>query len=715
MRSVRDAADPLVLAQAALNLRRACDQGQSPEAMLDGMLRILAELTHFDIATYVEYATDSADRKTTTPVLVRGRYAVDRSERFDWPARWIRAPMSMMEWVDGKELAVPDILAFFRANPSLQSLRRNPVVQTYIKRGARSFVVSVHRENGVPVSSLTLARRGSLAFGAVDQDLLENIGLPEVLRLVRAAYEAEAAAFRLEIRDLFAQRAAPDEIAHAAVQRICQRFRWDYAAVFRVAHARARFELVEQHNASEKRLLIERNYTQSLDVGVLGRVLKAEQPMRVENTRGRHRHGYKQIAQDAHSCLCYPIMVDGYVEWIIDCESSEVGAFQYPDEEELGKLIREAQRSIALWFEARMNRALLENIEQGVIVVDMANRITRLNTLAGQLLGAPLEEVRGGQVKSPMQRSMAESPLRNELLCRFAADEEAKAVLTSGHVAAKPLNMCGADGLVRHVVASSRDVEDAFNRRIWRLTDPKVWDWVTALEYMRTTVQGVAQQTRGPLLLANALVSRARGLVGDNPDLRSLLTKARANLAKTDITYERLVVGLDAERNPLGRPVAVDMWTALESFIGDLPEEDRTALQVSHGGMAPAAWVDPERLRFVFHSTIGYLLGIRLPGSSIALQLSGGPRHVSLCLTTRGGKGEIGFTFQRSAADPVARARADAQEATSHAFSTVRKIIESHHGTLRLSRQGGRLMLILTLPAAPRERTGPKVEMPGHA
>ncbi|SEF13975.1 GAF domain-containing protein [Burkholderia sp. WP9] len=690
-------ADDLKFAIGALELRRACDPGQSPETMLDRILEILRAPVPFDIATFSEYAIEPTVTQTSKPVLVLGRYAVDDGKRFNWPARWLKVPSTMMEWIDGTELAVPDINAFFRENPSFRTLRNNPVTREYLNRGARSFVVAVLKENGGTVVSLTLARKRGEPFTSEDQRTLDKLLVSDTLRLVRAAYQAQAALFHQEIRDLFAQRAGPLEIAQSAVKRLCEHFRWDYAAIFRLAHARERFELVQQYNATDKKLLVREDYTQPIGAGVLGRVYKTGMPVRVENTQGRDKHGYIQLAPDAHSCLCYPILVDRSVEWILDFESSEEGAFQHPDVAVLAELIKEAQKTVALWFEMRLNKALIENVEQGVIVVDRANRITRLNSLANQLLGVlPDKESRISPIPAGV-RGMSTGSVRGEDLSRFGADEEAKAILASGHVAEKPLRLRGADGLERHVVASSREAEDAFNRRIWRLTDPKGWDWVTALEYMRTTVQGVAQQTRGPLLLANALVAKARGLAEDNPDLQNLLSKARASLCKTDITYERLVDGLEVERTPVGNPVAVDVKAAIDRFVADLPLYDSNSIAVTQTDSVPAAYADPDRVRFVIHSTLGYMLAIRLPSSKVSVEVDGGRRHVSVKLSTSI-RGAAGIAVLPADADRLTRARTDAQQATVHALSAVRRMIECNGGTLKASQRADTLTIAFTLP-----------------
>jgi PAS domain-containing protein len=689
------------ITKGALALLRACDPGQSPEDMLDRVLRLVQDFVPFDVSTFAEYETEPPppDTNASGPLLVRGRYATDAGKLFAWPARWMVAPAGVMDWLQGKDVAVNSIDKYFLEHPQFQELRDNPITKTYLDRDARDFIVAVQREGNRPASTLTLARKHGITFSDDERRTLEALGIVDILRLIRTAYRAKAAAFHQRIRDLFAQHQHPETVAVEAVKHLCQGFAWDYVAIFRIAHSRRRFEIVEQCNASDKRLMVDRNYTQKFGDGVLGKVLRTGKAVRVQDTSDPSSD-YKQIAPDARSCMCYPIILDGAVEWILDCESSEIGAFQYPDELELGALVSDAQKTVALWFEMRLNKALLENIDQGVIVVDQANRITRLNAQAAQLLGGTVDEATAAAYGGIVPREEVSRRIKGESLAQFGADEEARAVLVSGEVAAKPLRLRGLDAVERNVVASSRDTEDAFNRRVWRLTDPKVWDWVTALEYMRATVQGVAQQTRGPLLLANVLVDRARRVLPDDKsDLQGLLAKVCSSLAKTDITYDRLVNGLEAERRPAGTPVAVDIETVLKSFMITLPEDDRSAVTLDIDGNVPAAWADPDRVRFVLRSTVGYLLATRLADQRIRLRLSNDPGYVAMELDAPG-LGGTGFPFSMAATDPVARAKTEAREATEHALPTVRKIIETSGGRLETLQKANGLTLRLTLPVA---------------
>jgi hypothetical protein len=184
------------------------------------------------------------------------------------------------------------------------------------------------------------------------------------------------------------------------------------------------------------------------------------------------------------------------VEWILDCESTQVDGFSQPDEDAIVALVKEIERTIRLWFESRLSNSLLNRVDQGVVVVNEHQHIERLNIAARQLLG-------GG-------------PLVGRPLAGFAATDAGRQVLAfpSGLPASGlEITMRSTGGREYRVLASAREPEDAFNRRIWLFRDLAERQWIADLDHVRETVQDVAAQTRGPLLLANALVGQAWRLV----------------------------------------------------------------------------------------------------------------------------------------------------------------------------------------------------------
>jgi hypothetical protein len=360
--------------------------------------------------------------------------------------------------------------------------------------------------------------------------------------------------------------------------------------------------------------------------------------------------------------------------------------------------VDEASKTISLWFEMRLNRALLENIETGVVVVDERNRIERINRPASQMLGEKADDL---LTAMDQRRWPARSALEGRTLKEFGADEECRLFFDGSQVASRSVLLRGMDGVERRVVASSLDADDAFNRRIWRLINPREWNWVRDLKYMSATVQGVAQQTRGPLLLANALVSRARAMVEPAGSVDKLLERVVESLAKTDITYERLAIGLDiqlTQLKPVNRKVAFDLRNALNRFRNALPTVDREALSLTVPDSTPALWGDPERLTFALRTTIGHLLAIRLPEALVNLTVADAPGCVSLRIELTASRSPAFADNTGSDDDPIGHAEAMALAAVGHALKPARVVIEGHGGqiTAHDTRQGA--ILEISLP-----------------
>jgi PAS domain-containing protein len=681
---------PSEVAAISLELQQVFDSGPSVECNIRQMLAILKTHVTFDIATYAEYVTETDTNGGTPALLVRGLYAQDGDTPFAWPSRWLRSiGGEVPAWLDSPEKRVADIEIFLNRSPEFAKLRDHEVVQTYLQRGARSFLIAVHKENGRVVSSLTLARREGAPFGPTEERLLDALQTSRVVRLIREAYRAQLTAFYREMRDLFEPDADPAAVAAHIVRRLCEQFRWDYVAIFRVARARSRFELITQFNSTDRRLTIEdENYNQPLHEGILSQVKADGRPRRIERLppRGSSEkppENYKRITEEAQSCMCYPIKLDGEVEWLLDCESAEIGAFQEPDERALEEFADDAEKTIALWFEMRLSHALLENVDVGVAVVDEEIRIQRINRAAAQLLGVGAASLPTGSDSTTAYGAIGRK------LPTFGADEEASAVLRGSKVAAKPISLRGMDGRVRGVIVSSREADGAFNRRIWRLTNPTENEWARDLTYMSTTIQGVAQQTRGPLLLADALIAQARES-GDDEARRALLGRARQCLARTDITYERLAVGRDVLRDPVRRDprfwAAFDLGNWLHSFRDSLPESDQAALILRIPDGLPALWADHERLGFALRSTIGYLLCARQPEQVVWLDAAADNSMVSLTVSADGAAPKD--LRREPPRDSIARFESEAWAAVLHAHAAAEKVITGHKGRVTVEPDG---------------------------
>lgn len=694
------AIDQLIAIRMQLRMRKAIEPalfGAPIEAAIDDVFEIVRERLPFDLATFVQYlASEESTDTNPRSMLIRGRYAIDGKVRFRWPTRWLEAPSELTVWLEGCDTLIADLDAFYRDNPELEELRSNEIIQTYERRGATSFLLVPYRVDGRIVGSLTLARCGGPSFTDVDQEWPDAMDLSDIVRCIDVAYHTKSAAFHQEVRDLFAPTADAEDVANEIVRRLVHEFEWDYVGLYRVARARARFELVAQHSSSRS-LLMKDGYCQNLDVGMMGTILRDRRPLRISSIRtgSANPHNYISLSA-ARSCLQYPIKLDGEVEWILDCEALEVSAFQLPDETALAELVRSAEETIALWFEMRLNQLLVEHVDQAIVVVDEENLIQRCNSAAETMLQfAPHSQAR--PCEGQYEALLRSTPLKGRLLEDFGYDEEARAVLSANQVATKTIQLATRDGRARSVLASSREIEGAFSRRVWRLNEQFENEWVEALKYLRTTVQGVAQQTRGPLMLAQALMGRARNLIEDRDGLDGIIDRALQSLSKADITYERLATNLDAVRDPIreGHVVALDLPSALNRLKDALGPDEADTVTLRLPEQLPALRADAERFMFALRSIVGYMLSIRYDDARLDVRARAGKQNLSLQFRLP----RNGFRQEEASdtclSDP---ATAEARAISQFAPDAVRAVIEGHGGSFRQNTTTDGLIYVVTLP-----------------
>ena len=496
-----------VISDTRTRLLESCACEQDPEKLLSSILNELRTIVPFDVATFHEYTVDE-DNKTR---VSRIRFVFDPGEpSFRWPVRWTQVEPRVHQLATGERPWIGDLEEFLKEIGS-DTLQNAPNIVAARKRGLKSFLILALKEANTVSAALTLSSQKSNFFGAYERELLDAVDMEKVLQLVRAAYRRQADVFSLELGRLFHSGAEPPQIAKQFVEKLAKEFDWEYVGIFRVAHTRGQFELVEQYDKAAN-LRLSPNYTQSLSAGVLGNVLREGRAIRIPDVNiDPAPFGYIKLSE-ARSCLCYPIRIRDKVEWILDCESSQVSGFGAADQRALEAVINGLETTLSFWFESRLNQALLGRIHQGVVVVDESGGIERLNEAAQLLLGLAIGE-------DAKQRTLYD----------FGADEQAKAVLRRERDASdRHIRLRGNDGVERRALVSAYFAPEAFNRWIWLLTDVADQRWQVGLHYLRALAQEVAGETRGPLLLANSLVNSAGDLLKQPEilDQRGLPTKA---------------------------------------------------------------------------------------------------------------------------------------------------------------------------------------------
>lgn len=608
-----------LISETRTQLLEICAREQAPEAMLRAVLEQLRPLIPFDIATYYEHALASADDPAThnpesSSTIRRIRFAFDpQRPAFEWPMRWMSVPKVIDAWARGPQPWIDDLDGFTARLPAstVEDLEAHVSTQAARAEGLRAFLYFPLWEGDTIVTALSFAVRTANRLAPLHWEALNAIGLTQVLEFVRRAYERRSELFARRAADLFQSYAAdPAQLARALVNEIAEEFRWDYVGIFRAARVEGHFRVLSQHDNTGQ-LTIDEAYLQPLDRGVLGTVLRKGHAIRISDvdTEGA-RFDYIKLGANK-SCLCFPVFIGNTIEWIIDCESTQQAAFAEPDEDALRGLINNLQTTLKLWFEMQLSDALLEQIRQGAVITGANRQIERMNAKARQLFG------------------MHETQIEDRRLDAFGADEYSRDVFNRPHpVDGLHLTITGADESERSMLASSIVLGE--NRWIWVFTDTAEQEWIAGLRYARATVEQVAAQARGPLMLAHSLIKRLGATIGDaeiqGAAGQQLFARILQTLSKADLTYERLAQALALRQQ-------IEVGRLLGRFAERLSPEQRAVLWLPYSTRTVDVRGNPEALCRALADVFGHLDALRRRDSPIACAVIPDQDQVAISFT----------------------------------------------------------------------------------
>lgn len=225
---------------------------------------------------------------------------------------------------------------------------------------------------------------------------------------------------------------------------------------------------------------------------------------------------------------------------------------------------------------------------------------------------------------------------------------------------------------------------------IWLLDGADQEDWIYDRTYIEATVQEVARQVRGPLLMASTLAGQIarQAAEGASPAIE----RVRAEIGKAYITFERLAEAIGARRDPRRTDDRVDVAALLDEIRHALPEWDQARLPP---GAIPAGSVvrgDRERLRFVLRTLLGHLLACNPERIGVGAERTchdAGARLLVTLSTSDPAPAEAA-----GPSTPLEQAAQAARETAALAIGTVADVLRAHGGTVQ-RHQGG---FVIDLP-----------------
>ncbi|MBC7801450.1 MAG: PAS domain-containing protein, partial [Gemmatimonadaceae bacterium] len=534
------------------------------------------------------------------------------------------------------------------------ALADNPLVASHIASGLVANAALPIPE-GAPEAILSLSSRQRGHF--VDDDgqdwsddawpqppfrSLVSLGLDPLLTgMLRRAERQEEETFR----ELALRMGCTESLGNATqilLQALVAQFQWDHAALFAVEPRDdgGQFRLFAQFpefqdDGSRHPLALPPGYTQLLYAPTLGTQVELAQARKSGMLGSAVRAGRALVASDTHerdglgdrphffrspsaghgSAMTVPIEFDGRIRWVLDTVSRHRNAFHADDGDRAGPLVRDLARQLDARRSAWMNKMLIEQIEQGVLITDAIGTLLRANARARDILGL----VHGADL--PEGRRLSEHA------CDPATHEFLAGDAPTGRIRLGPLGGLGSDVRVRRCPGTNETRD-----QVWLLDGADEKDWTYDRTYIQATVQEVARQVRGPLLMASTLAGRIARQAADGalPEIEQM----RAEIGRADITFERLAEAIGARRDPRRTDDRVDMAELVHEVEEAFPQRDRDRLVLLE--LPPGLIVrgDRDRLRLVLRMTLGQLLACNPERITIGLEAHPDGRRVAGTLAT---------------------------------------------------------------------------------
>jgi putative methionine-R-sulfoxide reductase with GAF domain len=500
----------------------------------DRLLAAVADIP-FDLLIFFEHGRDDEYGKHK-PLFCPRLVVKPRAPVPDWSQRWQPVLPDMENWALSDAPWVTDlpILARETAARTGVTIAELPGVQWLLHQAMRALLCLGIVDGDDFVGSLMLCAHEAGTYREAERDLLHDGQAEAAAREFLAARRRRLEALIHEMCSSFIPSLAPDALAKRLTRWLVEELAWDYVGIYRVE---TQFALVAESDGTGKGLFnVGSDYRQSLDRGLLGSTLHAGTCLRIDDvTEEPPPHGYVTLpGLPARSALCYPIKVGGRIEWLFDCESVDFSAFRGPDKKLLDRIVEGLQSVLDLWFEFRLCNAVLDGLLQPVLVADRQGLIQRDNQQARDLLGFP-----------GTATAITGCP------ADYAADEASRALFSPlNYLLDEPVRLRVATGEVREMLVSARLSDRTFGRWVLQFADPEDQRMTSNLEFARETVEAVATQARGPLMLAGTLVRRMRIAIegGDQPaKMAETLRRIEESIARADVSYDRLARALSGK------------------------------------------------------------------------------------------------------------------------------------------------------------------------
>lgn len=266
---------------------------------------------------------------------------------------------------------------------------------------------------------------------------------------------------------------------------------------------------------------------------------------------------------------------------------------------------------------ASMTDWILDSLDSGVLILDLAGNMQLLNREGARLLGIDPERARGRSLLEVprlqpfmllVQDHRKEGPSQSHSRRRVPAEIEG-ALGQKIPVRTVVSNLVDGEGTVQGFVVVFRDVSE-----MMRLEARARWS--EQLAALGTVAAGVVHEVRNPLHAIHSLMELVEGKAERGESLDEYVQMVYDEVAKLDRLMEDI---LSFSREVKLRPVVVDLAELLAKTAAVLNTPDDIALTVELEDGLPPVELDPDRLQQVLRNLVRNAIEAQPGGGSVVV------------------------------------------------------------------------------------------------
>jgi PAS domain-containing protein len=419
------------------------DPDTEPEGLVRRVMHAVKRIIPYDLATFGIYSED---------MNYYNALVVDPQPVSPWLTAWFPLSAEVREFLQsnltwGADLRVPE-------------LNEDPILKRVTEDGMASFVTLPIGGGGRSLrASLTLLSKQVGRYNGHEIAIMRERGLERALLVAEAKITRRYEERARQLEDDLKEASGGPQLAAALARGISDYFGWDHIGIFALHHGEERFRVIAEHNATDRAAVLS-EYSQPFTAGVLGAALRENRPIIINDVETNATATFKTINPGLRSAAVLPVYAGrrqaetAEITWMVSIESYQSNAFQGPNMQALKYALARCEALLSQhWYES-VQSALLDAVDQALVLVDRAGKIRLINLRARMLFGS------------------MDDQLFDKTLATFGAQDSDKRLLASvNSLPDRRVNLSIDQRVTVPVLATHRTLEHDSTHRLWLFTD----------------------------------------------------------------------------------------------------------------------------------------------------------------------------------------------------------------------------------------------------